>query len=80
MHRTVPVTLETCRKIEAVDTRTRNGPASMPGRAVCRTSEEPRSGVSEDEGRDAAAGACMVRDGAFAPPHHEGFEAYGRCA
>ena len=31
MHRTAPMTRETCRKIEPVDMRKRNGPASMPG-------------------------------------------------
>jgi hypothetical protein len=38
MHRTAPMTLEICRKIEPADTRTPNGPASMPDRAALRTS------------------------------------------
>jgi hypothetical protein len=36
--------------------------------ALALTREEPRSGVSKDGG----IGALMVRDGAKAPPHHEG--------
>ena len=33
--------------------------------------EEPRSGVSKDEARLPHQPDYMVRDGAFAPPHHE---------
>src|SRR5581483_5680704 len=38
------------------------------------------SGVSKDEACEAATPGLMVRDGADAPPHHEGLELSHRCS